>query len=198
MPNRKKVGVQPIAGSTFLYGFYTTLDSAESTALGHVDATTNTSSAFLYGVNSPTPARLTKIRDSGRSASSFADVDNVAAARAAGWRLIRPARYRRPTNTALSKVVYVKYSVNGFNINYAWRMPTDTYARIGSDRAALGILDATGGTAAAARDLVWGTNNPKPPKAIKKGADGSILSTFFDPDATLPAGWSSSAAYATE
>lgn len=198
MANRTKVGVQPIGTSNFLYGFYTSLDQAERNALGHVEAATNTASAFLYGVNSPKPARLTKIRDSGRSASSWCDIDQVSAARAAGWRLIKPARYKRPTNTALSRMVYVRYQVRSFQINYAWRIPTATYTAIGTDRATMGILDVASGSNAQIRDVVWGINNPKPPRAVKKSPDGSILSTFFDPSVTLPAGWSAFSSYVNE
>jgi hypothetical protein len=195
MADRTKVGVQPISGSAFLYGFYTTADATERTALGHTLHAGNTASAFLFGVNYPKPARLTRTRASGRSISSFCDVDQIATARAAGWKLIRPGRYKQGADTALSKAVFVEFKVNGIAIDYAWRMPTDTHTAIGdADRTSLGIKTAVGLTAANTRKLVWGCNNPKPPRAIKKTASG-MISTFYNPDNTLPTGWSSNSGY---
>lgn len=192
MATRTKVGVQAVLGATYLNAFYTTADADERTALGHVTFAGNTAAAFIYGVNSPRPARVKKTRASGRSVSSYADVDELAAAITAGWKLVSPARYRRATNSSLSKAVYLTYTVNGMSIDYAWRMPTETFTALGADFGNLGLKDAAAATLVIQKKLLWGGNDNKPPKAIKKNADGTIVSTFFDPSVMLPAGWSTS------
>jgi hypothetical protein len=196
---RTKVALLPITGADFLYGFYTSLDNAERTALGHILAATSENRTILYGVNSPKPGRMRRVRESGRSATSFVAPNRVAPAMAAGWKLVRPARFKRPANSPLSKMVYVKYKPGGGDttVNYAWRMPTSTYDAIGAERAALGIRDVGTAGNATARELVWGCNNPKPPRATKDTGT-RLLSTFFDPDVTPPAGWSTLAAYGIE
>lgn len=187
MTQRTKVYVTPSTRSTFLYGFLTSLDDAERQALGHTVLTGQNSSGVVFGANSPKPARMKKTRDSGRSANSFVSAGSIASARTAGWKLIKRPTARRSRATALSKPVYVELSIGSIKVKYAWRMPTDLYTSVGTDRTALGITDAS--TETDAFDLVWGVNSPKPPRAYKVNGD-STLATFCDPNATLPTGWS--------
>lgn len=185
----RKVAVQPTVSATHLHGFLTSVDTAVSTALGHVNAAAATSDAVVYGANSPTPARMSKKNASGRSEGSFVDVGSIATARAAGYKQTKQTKYRIVAATAFSKPVYVKLTVNTVNLKYAWRMPTATYTGIAASRTALGIKDVT---TADMKTLVWGINNPKPPKAIKPGEPS--YSTFYDPDEELPTGWTGAGA----
>ena len=70
---------------------------------------------------------------------------------------------------------------------YAWNI-TAAEADLAAD---LGFTLASG---ADAGDLIWGVNSPKPPRAIKRGAEGST-STFIQPkqsviDAAIGKGYS--------
>lgn len=188
MANRTLVSVKPASRSNFRYGFYTTTDGAEQTALGQVVVVGGLASGVVFGANSPKPARMRKLRDSGRSANSYVDSANRTTAAQAGWKLTKKARARGVRASALSKPVYIKLKVGtgqtAVTIQYAWMMPTETYTAISADMAALGIKDVS---ATEDRfDLVFGSS-PKPPRAFKKATG---LSTFCDPDATIPAGWS--------
>jgi hypothetical protein len=76
-------------------------------------------------------------------------------------------------------------------VKYAWSLPNDTAANIGN-LTALGIRQATN----ADTDLVFGATYPIPPKAYRTvgtGAAVNVISTFYDPSVTLPAGWQAAA-----
>lgn len=189
MVERIKVSVQVSTRSTFFYGFLTNLDTDERAALGHKDfnAANAVTDGIIFGANSPKPARMKKVRASGRSANSFVDATKIATAKTAGWKLLKRPKARSARPSALSKPVYVEIPIGAISVKYAWRMPTDLYTAITAPTlASLGIKDAA--TETDNFDLVWGVNNPKPPRAYKLNSDPS-LSTFCNPDATIPAGW---------
>lgn len=175
--SRRQVAVKPFNGATFLYGFATNVDAADGAVLGHVEKDAITG-PVVWRANMPKPARASKQKATGVS-SSFVSWDAISAARAAGWR-VGKAKLRTGSESTLTKTVYV--TVEG--IKYAWRMPNTTATNLG-DIAALGIKVAT----PADRDLVFGASLPKPPRA-KKVVSGSVVSTFYDPSTTLPAGFS--------
>lgn len=179
---KRKVYVTPYQGSNLKYGFATNIDAAQSTQLGQTTLTGANPAGFIFGANSPKPARASRRFATG-IVSSFIDVGSIVTARAAGWSVGKGKR-RGASNSARSKTVYV--TIGG--IKYAWQLPADTEASIGG-LAALGIQVATN----ANTDLVFGATTPKPDRAQKtvvSGANTNIISTFFDPSITLPAGWS--------
>lgn len=184
--DRKRiVYVTPFQGSTIKYGFGTNIDEAQGTALGHTALTANAPTGYVFGANSPKPARASKRYATG-TVSSFVDAEKIPAARAADWK-IGTAYLRRGGDSGRSKTVYV--TIQG--IKYAWQIPDDTASRIGTLEN-LGIRVATG----AETDLVFGATTPKPPRAKKaiggEGENQTILSTFYDPSNALPAGWTAS------
>lgn len=183
--SKRIVYVTPFRGSSIKYGFATNIDQTQGNQLGHTDVSAGIPTGYVFGANSPKPARASKRYATG-TVSSFVDADQVAAARAQNWK-IGTGRLRRGGSSGRSKTVYVTLG----GINYAWQMPDDTAARIGS-LASLGIREATG----AETDLVFGATTPKPPRAKKAiggtGESQTIISTFYDPSASLPAGWSAS------
>ncbi|NJR63778.1 MAG: hypothetical protein HC769_36445 [Cyanobacteria bacterium CRU_2_1] len=183
MASRTKVYVKPSSRSNFLYGFSTSLDTGDQSVLGQIVVSTGTS-GVVFGANSPKPARMRKTRDTGRSNSSYVDAGSRSTASTAGWRLVKRAR-ARGAGGRLSKTVYVKMAIGGLNVQYAWNMPLELYNALASERAALGIKDVS--STEDRFDLVFGCN-PKPPRAYKQSGD-RIMSTFVDPDASLPAGW---------
>jgi hypothetical protein len=182
--DKRKVHVQPFQGSNIRYGFATNVDQAESTQLGHTPLTTRPQ-GYIFGANSPKPARASRRRATG-TVSSFISASAIATARQQGWR-VGKAKLRRGGSTAKSSVVYV--TIQG--VKYAWSLPNDTATAIGNLQS-LGIRQAT----AADTDLVFGASDPKPPQAyrtIGTGTDVDTISTFYDPTVTLPQGWQSGA-----
>lgn len=184
MAERTRVSVEVSTRSTFLYGFATSLDATDRTALGHTAI--GNGDGVVFGANSPKPARVRKLRDTGRSVSSYISANIRNTGIPTGWKLTKRAKARVSRGGRLSKAVYVEISVGTTNVKYAWNMPNSLYTALGADRGTLGINDASNETDP--YDLVWGCT-PKPPRAYKVGTDGSVLSTFADPDATLPTGW---------
>ena len=179
--DKRPVTVVPFNGSSIRYGFLTNIDSGDSQILGHQDAAAAGQGGIVYGANSPKPARASRKRATGTT-SSFIDWNSIAAARTQGWS-IGKASIRRGGTTAKSRVVYVTFQ----GISYAWSMPNDTYANIGSgDLQTLGVRDSdTNDT-----DLVFGADSPKPPRAMFDAGENTY-STFYDPtNGTLPEGWS--------
>jgi hypothetical protein len=179
--DKRKVWVVPFNGSSLKYGFATNVDTAQGTQLGHANVTGQALAGLIYGANAPKPARASKRFATG-TVSSFINAGNVANARTQGWR-IGKARIRRGGSTAKAKVVYV--TING--VKYAWSLPNDTAAAIGSLQA-LGIRLATNSDT----DLVFGATSPKPPQVFKV-VGNDVISTYCDPSVTLPAGWSTGA-----
>lgn len=189
MAERVRVSVTPSTRSNFKYGFLSGADAGDRTALGQDPVTGALAAGVVFGANSPKPAVMRKIKADGRSTSSYVDAGSRTTAAAAGWKLVRPAKARRGSGGRFTNLVYVRFKVGagatGVNVQYAWRMPTTTYTAVGADRTPLGIKDVS--ATEDVFDLVYGSSI-KPPKASKRTATG-IISTFVDPDATLPAGW---------
>ena len=185
-----RVSVQASIRSQFKYGFITQADSEEQTALGHVPIVGALAAGVMFGVNAPKPARMLKVRSTGRSISSFVDAESRNSAKNAGWKEIRRARARKPRVTSFSRPVYVLMETGSgtgtVNVKYAWNMPLATYTAIGADRTALGIKDIT--ATEDNFDLVFG-GSPKPLKAFKRNTDGTTTSSFAGSDAILPDGW---------
>lgn len=178
--SRRLVTVVPFNGSLIKYGFNTNLDASRGRELGHTDVT-STTQGFVFGANSPKPAKARKSYAAG-IASSYVNAGSIASARTAGWK-IGKAKSRGGGSTARAKVVYV--TVNG--VKYAWSLPNDTAQRIGNI-SSLGIKIAQTNE----KNLVFGATRPIPPQARKvTGAGGSqtIISTYYDPTITLPGGW---------
>lgn len=190
MASGTKVAVQVSSRANFKYGFITRADTTTQTALGHDVITGALSAGVMFGVNSPKPAVMKKIKADGRSESSFVDYASRASAATAGWTTVHRAKARRSSGGRFTKLVYVKFKVGptatAVSVQYAWRMPTTLYTALAADRVALGIKDVS--STEDAFDLVYGSTQ-KPPRGYKQTATG-ILSTFVDPDSVLPAGWS--------
>jgi hypothetical protein len=179
---KRLVAVVPFLGSPLKYGFSTNIDQAQSTQLGQV-AVNNLAPGYIYGANAPKPARARKRFASG-VVSSFISAGSVASARSQGWS-VGKGHFRTGGSTPKGKVVYVTMA----GVKYGWVMPNTTAQRIGGSLAQLGIKIAT----SADKDIVFGASYPTPPKASRAiAATGSIVSTFYDPSISLPAGWAGS------
>ena len=185
---RTLVQVNPFAVSGILYGFPSGADASQKTALGQVDVDMSAPPAGLViGANAPKPGRASK-KFATTIASGFYDIAQVATLKAADWRIVSRPTIRRAKSQPLAKPVVITVGT----VKYAWNMPTETYTAIGAaDRAALGINDADSND----KNLVWGANYPRLPRASTVvAASGNILSTFVDPTKmdNLPAGWGGS------
>lgn len=182
---RTLVWVVPFTGSTIKYGFQTNADATTQSALGHTAIAGAYPVGLVIGANAPKPPRATRTRITG-SDSSYCSAGSVTTARAAGWR-VSAGKVRNGASSSRSKTVYVTADGN----KIAWKMPLVTYNNIGSDRTALGILDASSSDL----DLVFGVSYPKLPRVgifQASGTEGgNKISTFCDPEAldNLPAGW---------
>ena len=189
--NRRPVAV-PIPGVTGLYGFLTGIATADSNALGHTELTGDgapTDELVFYGASRPKPGRA---RKAGDTTSSYY---NAAASLPAGWKAIKRAKLPPlPGISEKSKAVYVPID-DGF---YVWKMPLETYLKVGDDRAGLGIADLTstikGFIGANTIDGTSAGRLGKPPRARKEvtGAGGiDVISTFckFPVPTTVPEGW---------
>jgi hypothetical protein len=182
---RTLVHVVPYTSSTIKYGFFTNADGSTQTALGHTAITGAYPTGLVLGANAPKPGRATRFRATGVE-SSFVSATARTTAVAAGWK-VSPGRVRNGASSTKSKTVYVTVESN----KIAWKMPQFLYAKISTDMAALGILDAT----SADLDLVFGARYPRLPRVgkieVPQSGAPSKLTTFCDPDAldTLPEGW---------
>lgn len=166
------------------YGFKTSSRTKQhATTLGHQDAAA--ANGVIYGINSPKPNRATLISEKGLGRiSSFIDPGKEKEARKANWTITRTGGRRAIGESRTTIAVYVN---TPFGWKYAWRMQKADFSSFG---AILGIKKAT---AADADDLVWGANNPKPPRASKLD-NGSVNSSFIEPsaatiDKAFAAGW---------
>jgi hypothetical protein len=185
--NKRKVSVEPFAGSAIQYGFMTNVSAATSTSCGHQAIGATTPPGLVFGANAPKPGRASRKRADGTD-SSFYDYAVYFQLIQEGWSVKLPRRRRGGVNRA-SRAVYVTVA----GIKYAWNMPNDTRTKIGADFAGLGINEATSNDG----DLVWGASSPKPPvaKKVQVGEGGTdVISTFVDPARAdgLPEGWTSS------
>lgn len=188
----RAVSVKPFTASAILYGFKTNCKAATSTACGHVAVDyANLPANLVFGARAPKPGRASRL-NADEYESSFYDVTNFGALKAAGWSTTKPF-VRRPTVTTRSVTVSISTNSAGNAtgaIKYAWNIPIGLYNKISDELAGLGIELP----AASATDLVFGANEPRPPRASKKevGEGGvDILTTFVAPARfnALPEGW---------
>jgi hypothetical protein len=178
--------------NSFIYGFYTNVPSTARTKLGitTVAPGTNLPVGTVMGCSYPKPPRASR-REITRSTTSFISHDKITSAKLDDWKIRRfrksPSLKLGTNANELVRTVYV--TVKG--IKYAWNTPKVSLAKIEASLTDLGIQLAT---ASDAGELCFGANYPKPPRASKAfGTDAddlAIVSTFYDPDKTLPAGWS--------
>lgn len=187
---RDLMSVKPFIGTTLKYGFLTNVKESIRTELGQVrvDRTqAATTTGLVIGANAPKPARASKYEVASQgTVSSFVDAVRVSRL-PSGWTVGRP-KVRRGSQSPKTHAVYV--TIRG--IKYAWRIPKETWVKIGGAAAALGIKLATSND----KDLVFGASFPTPPKVgkIMTSGNGGLdhISTFCDPSKVdnLPAGWS--------
>lgn len=166
------------------YGFQTqqTIVNQYKTNLGMT--TFAGAAGVFFGANAPKPPRATLETASG-SISSFCSANKIAELRKTeGWTVNSGGvRVRGVKSAGKTRTVYVEMP-GGWK--YAWNI-TASEASLSSE---LGFELATGSDAG---DLVWGVQDPKPPRASKRQADG-IVSTFIKPqlsviERAVNAGW---------
>ncbi|BFM38904.1 hypothetical protein [Synechocystis sp. LKSZ1] len=156
------------------YGFLTQQEghNTHKAALGHT-AYAGAAGVF-FGCNSPKPPRAT-YDGSENTFSSFCSTNKVSALKkTAGWTVNDKTGRRGVKTSGRTRTVYVDMP-GGWK--YAWNLPTSELDIIGT----LGIVQASGADAA---DLVWGVQDPKPPRASRKTAAGT-QSTFAKPQASV-------------
>jgi hypothetical protein len=138
----------------------------------------------FFGANAPKPARAVWINSSGNE-SVFCSHDKIASLRVKNNVLIKQnTKIRSLHTTGKVRTVYVPMP-GGWK--YAWNLPSAEYAYADI----LGLKTPTGSDI---DSLVWGVNNPKPPRAMTLKS-GSRYSTYINPtqeilDAAAAAGWS--------
>jgi hypothetical protein len=187
--------ITPIEGggtNSFIYAFYTNIPTSARTKLGITTLSpgTNLPTGVVLGSSYPKPPRASK-REVTRSTTSFISHDAITAAKLDNWKIRRfrrsPSLKLGTNSNELVRTVYV--TVKG--IKYAWNIPKVTLAKIDASLSDLGIQLATESDAG---DLCFGANYPKPPRASKafgtNADDLAVVSTFYDPDKSLPSGWS--------
>ncbi len=183
------VGIQGIVGG---YGFMTGIAAADSAALGQVELNVSGgvgNSLVFFGASRPKPPRARKAND---GTTSFYDYTGGVPA---GWVVTKQAKLPpSPAVSAKSKLVYVKIDTG----LYVWRMPLETYTKVGNDRTGLGIKDLGSNDKGfiGANSIISSSSGKlgKPKRAYKEvtGEDGvDLISTFVEhplPE-TIPAGW---------
>ncbi len=165
------------------YGFRTT-ESVHNSYKGELGQITYAGAVgVVFGANSPKPARATKEFAAG-SISSFCSSDKIPSLKKNNWVVTNNGSIRGIKTAGKTRTVFVDMP-GGWK--YAWNI-TKAEADLS---AILGFQLATGADAA---DLVWGVNDPKPPRATKR-ENGSSTSTFIQPkqsviDKAIEAGFS--------
>jgi len=185
MPRRRGERIRvyvEIAGSR-KYGFLTqeAVHNAHKAALGQTLFAG--AAGVFFGANAPKPARATYTSATG-SESSFCSNDKIATLKKTqGWSVSVKSTIRGVKTAGKSRTVYVDMP-GGWR--YAWNI-TAAEADLADD---LGFVLAGGDDASS---LIWGVQDPKPPRARRVTASGS-QSTFVAPsqaklDAAATAGW---------
>ena len=165
------------------YGFKTT-ESVHNSYKGELGQITYGGAVgVVFGANSPKPARATKEFASG-SISSFCSSDKIASLKKNDWVVTNNGSIRGIKTGGKTRTVFVDMP-GGWK--YAWNI-----TKAEADLSA--ILGFQVATASDAADLVWGVNDPKPPRAVKR-ENGSSTSTFIQPkqsviDKAIEAGFS--------
>lgn len=132
------VAVPMPGAANLLYGFNTKVDTADSSALGHVSLETgNPTNIVLFGCNSRKPKRAKKTKATGEQNSSYVSDASVAAAKAAGWE-ITSSRVTLYKDTSRSVRMKAKL---GAGVFVGWKMPNATALKIaGAPSVANGIV----------------------------------------------------------
>ncbi len=165
------------------YGFYTT-ESVHNSYKGELGQTTYAGAVgVVFGANSPKPARATKEFASG-SISSYCSSDKIAGLKKNNWVVTNKGSIRGIKTGGKTRTVFVDMPGSW---KYAWNI-----TKAEADLA--GVLGFQLATGADAADLIWGVNDPKPPRAVKR-ENGSSTSTFIQPkqsviDKAIAAGFS--------
>ncbi len=164
------------------YGFRTTKSVHDSYKAELGQTTYAGSVGVFFGANSPKPPRATKEFASG-TIGSYCSTDKVSSLKKNGWTVANRTRIRGIRTAGKTRTVYVDMP-GGWR--YAWNI-TSTEADLASE---LGFVLATGSDA---RELIWGVNYPKPPRASKKEETGTV-STFIKPqnsviESAIGKGW---------
>ncbi len=165
------------------YGFKTT-KSVHDSYKGELGQTTYAGAAgVVFGANSPKPARATKEFAAG-NISSFCSSDKIDNLKTNNWIVNAKGSIRGIKTGGKTRTVFVDMP-GGWK--YAWNITKEE-----ADLA--GVLGFQLATASDASDLVWGVNDPKPPRAVKR-ENGSSTSTFIQPkqsviDKAIEAGFS--------
>ena len=165
------------------YGFKTT-KSVHDSYKGELGQTTYAGAAgVVFGANSPKPARATKEFAAG-NISSFCSSDKIDNLKTNNWIVNAKGSIRGIKTGGKTRTVFVDMP-GGWK--YAWNITKEE-----ADLA--GVLGFQVATASDASDLVWGVNDPKPPRAVKR-ENGSSTSTFIQPkqsviDKAIEAGFS--------
>lgn len=185
---RVLVHVLARTGLPLRYGFQSPMTEADKRVLGQVDVNFATPPPLLVITpDSPKPHRASRRRIT-TVTSSYISADQIASARAAGWRVSLNRKLRGSGGGRLSNALYVTIS----QIKYTWSTSVETYTLVGAaNYQALGVQLAT----AQDDDLVWAPKFPIPGKAVLTEAGQDQLNqyeTFVDPsrEDNLPDGWS--------
>lgn len=164
-------------GGTLRYGYRTrhALFTSLKSDLGITESGANT--GILYGINNPDPYRATKINTTGgySTESSWAsDAEAIKLLSDDNYNVTPPKSGSRGISSAKNfKTVYVEIpGEGGTTIKYAWNMAKDLF-----DAASV-PLGISAVTANDIPNLVWGVNDPKPPRASKR-INGRIRETFM-------------------
>ena len=165
------------------YGFRTTKSVHDSYKAELGQTTYAGSTGVFFGANSPKPPRATKEFASG-TIGSYCSTDKVSSLKKNGWTVANRTRIRGIRTAGKTRTVYVDMP-GGWR--YAWNI-TASEADLASE---LGFVLATGNDA---RELIWGVNYPKPPRASKSEESGTV-STFIKPqnsviESAINRGWS--------
>lgn len=127
----------------------------------------------FFGANSPKPPRATKVEEDGGTVSSFCSSDKVDDLKSNDWTVTTRARRRGIMTAGRTRTVFVEMP-GGYR--HAWNLPVGELD-LQND---LGFEIATGAT----KNLIWGINDPKPPRASKRSG-GVTKSTFIAPKRSI-------------
>jgi hypothetical protein len=156
-------------GQNLKYGFRTqkTGSNQHGTLLGH-EAYDGDLGVF-FGADSPKPNKA--VYTGTNTFSSFIASNKIKAIKKLpDWEVLAAKSRQRGLQTGAGKTKTVCIDMPG-GWSYAWNI-SSAEANLGTS---LGFTVPTTSTV-----LVWGVNDPKPPRATKQTADGTV-STFIEP-----------------
>ncbi len=191
------------ATSNWFYFFRTPVPLTEVAALGQTEVSTlpdTLGGPSIIGTRTPRPIRM---RNQNTGISSFCSSTSYATAIAANWRRTKNYKFMAPRSQTVAPASYTDNSKGaviaavstasfGGEMKFGWYMPVQQLRRIGNDIAGLGIEFPT--TEEDWRNVVMGSDTPRPPRATKVNIDNATgrsdhISTFYLNGTNLPAGW---------